>query len=174
MELGQDAHWRSLVSCPGLKGWVYFSQSGTGQPSTPISQASVWGNAQEGEKERGRGLRRHPSFHLSPFPCFSLAQSPQQHMSLIKCSLRHQLVNSRLQENREHIHPRRPCDWVCDSLLFNMHSIHPNNSTTSPILSSGRLQTLMKSIIRHTCSVTVVGFFIYQMQLSMAYLQTEN
>lgn len=47
-----------------------------------------------------------PPLHHSSSPslCFSLASSPKQHMSLIKSSLRHQLVNSRLQENQQRAH----------------------------------------------------------------------
>lgn len=64
-----------------------------------------------GEKKKIKQSKRSGAIHPSnsaPFSslplCFSLAWSLLQHMSLIKSSLRHQLVNSRLQENQQRAH----------------------------------------------------------------------
>lgn len=81
------------ASCPEVY-MVYFSQHDPHSYPNPC----VCGRAEPREP------RRHTFALGSPSPGFSLEPRPQQHMSLIKCSLRHWLVNTQLQENQQRAH----------------------------------------------------------------------
>ncbi len=72
-----------------------------------------------------REPRRHTFALGSPSLGFSLELRPQKHMSLIKCSLRHWLVNTQLQENQQRAHSSSATLWlwVCDSLFCNKVSL---------------------------------------------------
>ncbi len=64
-----------------------------------------------------REPRRHTFALGSPSPGFSLELRPQKHMSLIKCSLRHWLVNTQLQENQQRAHSSSATLWLSECVI---------------------------------------------------------
>lgn len=64
-----------------------------------------------------REPRRHTFVLRSPSPRFSLELRPQKHMSLIKCSLRHWLVNTQLQENQQRAHSSSATLWLSECVI---------------------------------------------------------
>lgn len=95
------------ASCPEVYT-VYFSQRDPHSYPNPCVCV-----AESGPREP----RRHTFTLSSPSPLFSLELRHQKHMSLIKCSLRHWLVNTQLQENQQRAHSSSATLWLSECVI---------------------------------------------------------